>query len=187
MEQEFPGRNGVEDVKAEPWYLVQTRPNSLHRAERNLLRQGFGVFSPKIRRTVKGRHHFSVVIKPLFPGYVFVQTHQDPLAWRAINSTFGVSRLVSFGNSFPKAVPDAFIRATRDRCDCSGIIQPERDLASGDVVRVLKGPFSDFMLTIDRLDDRQRVWVLLDILGKETSVSFPKEDLLRVSRHKADV
>ena len=47
----------------------------------------------------------------------------------------------------------------------------------GRLVRLVKGPFADQVATIEQLDDRGRVRVLLDILGGETSVRVSTGDL----------
>jgi transcriptional antiterminator RfaH len=171
----------MEITALEPWYLVQVRPNSTARAARNLLRQGFSVFSPKIERTAKRCNSFYTQTRPLFSGYIFVQTHQNPLAWRSINGTFGVSRLVRFGDSFPKPVPEQFMAAIIARCDGDGVIKPTIGLKTGDTVKVLSGPFADFVLKVEKLDDQERVWAMIDFLGEQTRVSFGKENLLLVA------
>ena len=54
------------------WMVVQTKSNCENKASKNLMRQGFSVFFPKIKKNVSRFNKFYSTIKPLFPGYIFV-------------------------------------------------------------------------------------------------------------------
>ena len=86
------------------WYLIQFKPNSHRLAERNLQRQGFETFLPMQKITRRKASRFVSDLKPLFPGYMFVSVNSDLAPWRSINSTIGVSKLVSFEGK-PKPLP----------------------------------------------------------------------------------
>jgi transcriptional antiterminator RfaH len=79
------------------WFLAQCKPNSHHVAERNLARQGFAVFLPLQEETKRARGRFVTRMRPLFPGYLFVALDIRQGLWRAVNSTLGITRLVSLG------------------------------------------------------------------------------------------
>ncbi|MGB2356018.1 MAG: transcriptional activator RfaH, partial [Planktomarina sp.] len=90
------------------WFLLQYKPNSHRLALRNLHRQGFETFLPMLAVTQRHSTKFVQQARPLFPGYMFVSFELDTAPWRKINSTVGVTRLVSF-NSRPKALPTDLI------------------------------------------------------------------------------
>ena len=148
------------------WNLVQLKPNSARIAERNLLRQGFGVFLPRIEETLRRGQRFVTEQRPLFPGYAFVGLDPANPNWRSVNGTLGVSRLVSFGAA-PAQVPDDLVLGLMARCDGDGLLQPEAELQPGDRVVLTHGPFTDFVATIDRIAPDRRVWVLLDLMGQQ--------------------
>lgn len=150
-----------------PWYLVQLKPNGLRRATENLQRQGFGTFMPERRVDVRRRGRFTVERKPVFPGYLFVQFDPEDSGWRAVNSTFGVARLVGFGDTAPRPVPEPLIAGLRSRCDAGDILRPPETLTPGDEVTVLSGPFADFVATVETIPDQERVRVLLDLMGQK--------------------
>jgi len=158
-------------VGSSAWYLAQVKPNAFQIAERNLSRQGFDVFSPRQEETRRRAGRFVRDMRPLFPGYLFVAFDPATSAWRAINSTYGISRLVAFGGRVPAAVPHDLVAGLMARCDESGLLLPPQVLKPGDNVHVLSGPFAQFVATVDGLAPQQRVWVLLDILGSQTRVS----------------
>ena len=162
------------------WYLAQLRPNSLHIARRNLMRQSFRVFSPTQTVTRKQAGRFVEREAPLFPGYLFVSFDPERHGWRAINSTLGVRRLVAFGTAAPVPVPRRLVVDLMARCDAEGRLQELSAIAPGDRVRLTSGPFADFVTTVEKVDADRRVWVLLDILGRETRLAVRQTAVQRV-------
>ena len=158
------------------WYLIQFKPNSHCLAERNLLRQGFETFLPMQKITRRKASRFVSDLKPLFPGYMFVSVNSDLAPWRTINSTIGVSRLVSFEGK-PKPLPLQLISGLMLRCDVSGTVLPPKSLSEGDSVEMLTGPFANFIATVDSIDPEQRIWVLMDFMGQKTRMQVSADQL----------
>ena len=158
------------------WYLLQLKPNSHRIAERNLNRQGFKTFLPMQEVTRRKASHFVNDLKPLFPGYIFVSFDSEIDAWRKINSTMGVSRLVSFGSE-PKALPTQLVSGLMMRCDENGKLLPPNTLREGDSVEVLTGPFAKFVATVDSIDPEQRIWVIMDYMGQKTRIQIASDQL----------
>ena len=145
-------------------------------AERNLHRQGFDTFLPMQKITRRKTSRFVSDLKPLFPGYMFVSVNSDLAPWRSINSTIGVSRLVSFEGK-PKPLPLQLISGLMLRCDASGTLLPPKSLNEGDSVEMLTGPFANFIATVDTIDPEQRIWVLLDFMGQKTRMQVTADQL----------
>lgn len=176
-----PGVNAAADVPPDcaSWYLVQIRPNAFHIAERNLARQGFAVFCPRQEETRRRAGRFVTVQAPLFPGYLFVSFDETSAPWRVINSTYGVSRLVSFGDRRPALAPHELVAGLMARCDAQGVLKPLQTLATGDAVQVISGPFSQFAATVEQFEPNKRVWILLELLGSATRMAV---DVARLKR-----
>jgi transcriptional antiterminator RfaH len=158
------------------WYLIQFKPNSHRLAERNLLRQGFDTFLPMQKITRRKVSRFVSDLKPLFPGYMFVSVNSDLAPWRTINSTIGVSKLVSFEGK-PKPLPLQLISGLMLRCDASGTLLPPKSLSKGDSVEMLTGPFANFIATVDAIGPEQRIWVLMDFMGQKTRMQVSADQL----------
>jgi transcriptional antiterminator RfaH len=158
------------------WYLIQFKPNSHRVAERNLHRQGFQTFLPMQKITRRKASRFVSDQKPLFPGYMFVKVNSELAPWRSINSTFGVSKLVSFEGK-PKPLPLQLISGLMLRCDASGTLLPPKSLNEGDSVEMLTGPFATFVATVDTIDPEQRIWVLMDFMGQKTRMRVTADQL----------
>ena len=159
------------------WFAVQFKPNSHKIAERNLTRQGFEAFLPTFTQTVKRANAFREARVPLFPGYMFALVDSSTHSWRTINSTYGVSKLVTFGDQKPASVPFALIEALRHIGNV-GLDQPAYEV--GDTVHITNGPFANFITQIVGLVPEQRVWVLLDVLGKATRVAVGTDSLVKL-------
>jgi transcriptional antiterminator RfaH len=160
------------------WYVVQTQINAEAKAARNLLRQGFAIYLP---RYLKRRSHARKIEKvpaPLFPRYLFVQIDLATQRWRSIQSTFGVSHLVLQGSD-PARVAADVVNALKAREDEGGYVKLNLrpKFALGEKVRVLAGVFAENLGLFDGMADRDRVAVLLDLLGRKVRVSL-KADLV---------
>lgn len=158
------------------WFLAQFKPNSHNIAERNLVRQGFRTFLPLQEETKRARGKFTTRLRPLFPGYIFVALNVLHGGWRAVNSTYGITRLVSLGNE-PTPVPLDLVSQLMLRCDREGKLLPPRLLKPGDEVTVTKGPFAEFVAEVEKIAPDRRVWVLMEIMGGKTRVAVQAEHL----------
>jgi len=162
------------------WFLAQLKPNCGHIADRNLKRQGFRTFVPFEEGTVRRGVRFVTASMLLFPGYIFVALDTATGQWRPINSTYGITRLVSFGEQ-PAPVPLAVISQLMLRCDVSGRLLPPRLLKPGDQVRITSGPFAEFVGEVEKIAPDRRVFVLMELMGGQTRVAL-KADQLRSVR-----
>jgi transcriptional antiterminator RfaH len=158
------------------WFLAQLKPNCVQIASKNLGRQGFRTFLPMEEETRERNGKFAVVNKPLFPGYIFVAIDVAQGLWRSVNSTYGVTRLVSFGKE-PAPVPLDLVAQLMLRCDASGKLLPPKVLRPGDQVALTTGPFANFVAEVERVAPDRRVWVLMDIMGGQTRVAVGADQL----------
>ena len=163
--------------KMNHWYLIKFKPNSHRLAERNLYRQGFDTFLPMQKIARRKASGFVNDLKPLFPGYMFIGVNTELAPWRTINSTVGVSRLVSFEGK-PKPIPLQLISGLMRRCDASGTLLPPKSLSEGDSVEMLTGPFANFIATVDAIDPERRIWLLMDFMGQKTRMQVTADLLL---------
>jgi transcription antitermination factor NusG len=144
------------------WYPVQTQAQREGLAARQLENQGYTVFFPRRLAAVRHARRLEYRQRGYFPGYVFVQLDLGVDQWRAVNGTFGVKSLVTFGGR-PAAVPSAFINLLRASTDAEGYIALPANFHPGDRVKVLSGPFTDVVGLIDRLEGEARIRILLDL------------------------
>ena len=153
------------------WYVVQTHPHAESKAVEHLARQGFGAYLPRHLKRRRHARKIELVAAPLFPRYLFVAVDLETQRWRAIHSTSGVSRLVCNGDE-PAPVPPDVVPALRQREDAAGFVKLERrpQFAPGERVRVVDGIFADTFGLFEGMADRDRVAILLDLLGRKVRI-----------------
>ena len=153
------------------WYVVQTQVNREAKAAQNLLRQGYDIYLPRYLKRRRHARKVDFTAKPLFPRYMFVAIDIATQRWRSIQSTFGVSRLVSNGDD-PAMVPEGVVHALKAREDDKGFVRLDvkPSFVAGDKVRVLAGAFMDSAGLFNGLADHDRVSILLDMLGRKVRV-----------------
>jgi transcriptional antiterminator RfaH len=162
------------------WYVAQLKPQGYAVARRNLERQGFNCLMPMMPGTAKARGGKVVSrLRPLFPGYLFVEFDLAVNGWQAIRSTLGVSRLVTGPDGAPGPMAEGAIRELLARIDENEVIQPPQDLTVGDTVKVLSGPFADWVARIERLPEKDRVVLMFEMMGREVAVGVDVGNLQR--------
>ena len=155
------------------WYLIQTKPNAHLTASLNLRRQGFEVFTPMIQQTSKRRGKFVNNTSLLFPSYLFLGSELEEIPWNSINSTRGISRAVTLDGRY-RTVNNQVIEGIKARCDEIGILQKMENITSGDRVKINKGPFANFICTVEQLSGTERAWILLISCIKKQEPIFPQ-------------
>jgi transcriptional antiterminator RfaH len=153
------------------WYVVHTQPNGEGRADLNLRRQGFATYLPRYARGRRHARRNDVVVRPLFPRYLFVALDPARDRWRSIHSTFGVSHLIATGEE-PVAVPDGVVDEIRGRETHDGYVRLglPAGIRPGSAVRLIDGIFAEATGVLERIADANRVAILLQLLGREVRV-----------------
>lgn len=163
------------------WYAVNTHPHQEERARFNLRRQGYEVCLPRLRKTRRHARRTDTVLTPLFSGYLFLHLAPELQAWRAINATFGVRRLLCEGER-PCPLPAGFVEALEQRMDLNGAVaQPEGEFTVGEPLRLLSGPFADHIGTMLHVADKDRIALLLSLLGREVKVVVSRRQVAAVA------
>jgi transcriptional antiterminator RfaH len=155
----------------ERWYLVHTLPHNERRAQLHLGAQGFRTHFPTIQKTIRHARQLRTVRAPLFPRYIFLILDLGRDRWLSVQSTFGVSSLYTC-NDRPVAVPEGIVETLIENTDEANLALFSSGLVTGQTVRILSGPFANFVGTLERLDAAGRVRVLLEMMGTAVPVAI---------------
>jgi len=157
----------LSNLQQKSWYLVYTKPRQEVLAQANLVRQGYGVYLPKMRQMLRKRGYQEAAVEPLFPRYLFIHLDTQTDSWGPIRSTFGVASLVRFGSE-PAQVPDELIAHLKAQEGIDGLREwAEPKIKVGDRVRVAEGPLKGYEGVLIAKNGQERVMLLLEMLGKE--------------------
>jgi transcriptional antiterminator RfaH len=153
------------------WYVVQTHVHAETKAVLHLDRQGYATYLPRYLKRRRHARRIDNVMAPLFPRYLFVSVDTAAQRWRAIQSTVGVSRLVCNGDE-PARVADGVVASLKVREGADGAIQLKLRprFAPGAQIRIVDGVFASCLGLYEGMSDRDRVAVLLDLLGRKVRV-----------------
>lgn len=110
--------------------------------------------------------------KKMFPGYVLVEMIMSDEAWYIVRNTPGVTGFI--GSSGKGAKPTPLLPSEIDKI-LAGMgmsrVNIESELAVGDKVSIVDGPFKGMMGKVDSIDlENNRLNVLIDLFGQETPV-----------------
>jgi transcriptional antiterminator RfaH len=159
------------------WLLVRYKINEHLRFEKNLSNQSFDFYIPRIFTNIQEISHINKRIKEevLFPGYGFVRMAHANL--QALKYTLGLINIVKFGDQYAVA-KNSLIHQLKE-LEYSSKIQPifSKRLAKGDIVSINSGPFKGNISKILATPAKDRVTILISLLGSERTLTLSADQL----------
>lgn len=175
-----------------PWFVLIAHPGREFWAKQQLEQQGFPVYLPV--RAPEGREKLSPKRRPFLPGYLFAK----PLVngrWRPMLSTLGVRNIVWqtagpsingwIGERQPAAMPDAIVQELRSREAKDGLIYMPDAIQPGDLVSVEMGARNVVDAIVKESRPKERLTLLMRILGREIEVEVKADRVQFIDRPKA--
>lgn len=108
----------------------------------------------------------------MFPGYILVEMVMSDEVWYIVRNTPGVTGFI--GSSGKGAKPTPLLPGEIDRVLANmgmSRVNIESEMAIGDKVSIIEGPFKGMMGKVDNIDlENNRLNVLIDLFGQETPV-----------------
>ncbi len=169
------------------WYIIHTYAGHENKVERSLKQRVesmkftdrvFEIIVPT-RNTIKVSQGKKETVKEkIFPGYVLVKMILDDETWIMVRSTPGVTSFIGAGNK-PTPISDKEVEAIQKFMKMEEPMYKVQ-FSVGEAVKITDGPFTEFLGTIESLDEaRGKVKVLVSIFGRETPVEL---DFLQVKK-----
>lgn len=176
----------AENKKAR-WYVVHTYSGHENKVAEtlkqrtetlNLTGKILSVLIPTQEKIQIKRGQRKTVNEKIFPGYMLVQMELTDDSWLAVRTTQGVTGFVGVGNK-PTPLPKHEVEAIKKYMS-QAAPQYKADFVEGEAVRIVDGPFNDFLGTVNSIDEAKgKVEVLVNIFGRETPVSL---DFLQIKK-----
>ncbi len=169
------------------WYVVHTYSGYEERVEKNLKQRIKSMDTEAdIAEVVipteeeievrNGQRH--TVTKKILPGYMLVRMKMSDQSWNIVRNTSGVTGFVSSENK-PVPLREEEVRRILKQMEAE-TPRVKAGFRKGQSVRVIDGPFIDFMGIVDDVNEgRGKVKVLLFLFGRETPVEL---DFLQVEK-----
>ena len=115
----------------------------------------------------------------IFPGYVLVEMIMDEDSWYVVRHTSGVTKFVG---SAKKPIPakESEIKRIIHRTDTQ-VQKIELDVKAGDQVRIISGPFAEFVGEITEVyPDKAKLRANVSIFGRETPVELEYKQIQKL-------
>jgi transcriptional antiterminator NusG len=170
------------------WYAVHTYSGYEDAVARNL--------KQRIESFSMGEKIFNVVVptekkikikngrkteakEKIFPGYVLVDMIATDEAWSVVRNTPQVTGFVGTANQAVPLEPDEVEKILKR--SSGEQVRHAIDLAPGDAVSIIDGPFKDLEGKVGEIDeDRGKVKVLVPMFGRETPVELEADQVQRL-------
>ena len=125
----------------------------------------------KIVELVKGKRKESS--RKFYPGYILVKMELDDETWHIVNDTAKVTGFLG-GRKKPSSISDEEAEQILSRME-SGKLKPKPKFffESGDEIRVIDGPFTNFNGIVEEVNpEKGKIRVLVSIFGRSTPVEL---------------
>lgn len=154
------------------WYVINTKPSAEFRVASYLNSKNIKTFMPKLLVTRKHARKIEKVFRPLFPGYIFINTNIKNSV-RLINNAIGVKSLLSAGES-PSIVPQNVISEIYSITDSEGVVKKldTSCYSEGQEVKINVGIFKGNIGSFCSMTSKDRVSILLAFLGQKVKISI---------------
>lgn len=118
------------------------------------------------------------VAKKILPGYVLIQMKMSDQSWRIVRNTPGVTGFVGSGNK-PVPLGEGEVSRILKQMEAEAP-RLKVGFREGQSVRVVDGPFIDFIGVVDSMNpEKGKIKVMLSLFGRETPVEL---DFLQVEK-----
>jgi transcriptional antiterminator RfaH len=158
------------------WYTLYTKPHAEYRVSAELRQQRLQIYLPEIEslnaNNARGK-------RPFFPCYLFAKIDFESVSLSQVQWTPGLRCVVAFDNQ-PVPLPDEVIELIQRKLGQSpaNTHRSVHNFKPGQTVRITSGPFQDMLAAFEGpTTPRQRVHVLLNILGRASRVQISAADI----------
>ena len=168
------------------WFVVHTYSGYEERVKKNLEQRiksmdsgdVFQVVIPTEEETEVKNGQRRKVTKKILPSYILVQMRMSDQSWNIVRNTPGVTGFVGNENK-PTPLPEEEVSRILKQMAAEAP-RVRAGFRQGQSIRVIDGPFIDFMGIVDDINEKRgKVKVLLSLFGRETPVEL---DFLQVEK-----
>lgn len=172
------------------WYVVHTYSGYENKVKANLERRIesmnmeekiFRILVPMEDEIEIKNGKKKVSKKKVFPGYVLVEMIMTDDSWYVVRNTPGVTGFVGTGSK-PIPLSEEEARIIIKQMGDDEIRTTKLDFSVGESVRVIKGPFENFVGTIEEIyPDKGKVRVMVSMFGRETPIELEFTQVEKIS------
>lgn len=113
--------------------------------------------------------------KKMFPSYVIIKMIMTDESWYLVRNTRGVTGFVGPGSK-PVPLSDEEVKAL-------GVVErlPAIDLEVNDTIKVMEGPFENFIGTVESISqEKRKIKAFVSMFGRETLIELDYDQIEKV-------
>ena len=178
----------IEKAPEKRWYVVHTYSGYENKVKVNLekrveyMNMGEKIFRVEVpQKTVTQVRSGKKTKKEekIFPGYVLVEMIMDDDSWYVVRHTAGVTKFVGTAK---KPIPTKYSEIKKIiHSGQQTTTKIELDIKVGDKVRIVSGPFAEFIGDITEVyPDKSKLRAMVSIFGRETPVELEYKQIQKV-------
>jgi transcriptional antiterminator RfaH len=154
------------------WLVATYKINEVKRLEGNLFNQKFEYYLPKITTT---KINSKSKVEMLFPGYIFVNTNLEN--YSTLKYTKGIKNIIKFGDNISCISYEEIeaMKMVEKRSKTNPVVS---QIKIGQDVLITKGSLRGIIAKVCSLPSKERVGILLSLLGSIRRVSISEKDLI---------
>ncbi len=153
------------------WYAIHTQSRHERKVEQKLIHHGLTCWLAEYACWSKRRDRRKRIRRPLFPGYLFVQTEMTAQARLQIIQTPSVVRIVGVGHK-PVSIPDQEINNIQRLLSTAPEAEPHPAMRKGQLVQVMEGPLAGVIGRVMTEARGKKIVVTVDLLGRAVAASL---------------
>ena len=159
-----------------PWYVIYTRSRHEDKVYSGLIKKAYNTFLPKIEVWSRRKDRKRKLLRPLFPGYLFVDMPRlDNQSKLDVLKTSGVVRMLgNQASSEPAAVLDEKIEAIRKIIHSKVEVQQLQYPKEGEPARIMDG----FVTGIDY--KKEIFFVAIELLQRSIGIKLEGFQIERI-------
>lgn len=169
------------------WYVVHTHSGREAQVAKQLVQrvEAMGLTDQVLEILIPTQDKIEIrsgekqkVKEKLFPGYLLVKMILTDNSWLTVRTTNGITGFVGANNQ-PTPLDEREVTVIQDFMKLAAP-RFKAKFTVGEAVKIISGPFADFLGTIKSIDEEKgKLKVLVSIFGRETPVEL---DFLQVSK-----
>lgn len=164
------------------WYVAHVLTGHENKVKKALIERIFNfgaeelfsdIYIPEeaVVSNVKGKKR--TLKKKFFPGYILIKMIMNDKTWHLVRDTDKITGFIGANKNRPSPLSDeeAQFLTNQAKEGFTGM-KVNTSFSEGDSVRVIEGPFTSFIGTVETVTDKGKVRVQVSIFGRPTPVEL---------------
>jgi transcriptional antiterminator NusG len=195
MTDSIPGTHDIQLAKGDTpefkWYIAKAQTGQENKVTKSLkerivnhkMTEFFSdILVPEETLVTTANGKKKTIKKKFFPGYVLIKMVMNDKTWHLVKSTDKITGFIGGTLDKPAAITNEEAAYMTSQME-EGFKKPRASVSfvEGESVKVIEGPFVNFVGTIEAVNEKGKIKVNVSIFGRPTPVELDFTQVERVS------